>query len=77
MKELLKSVIALVIAFAYSAIIAKFPDFPLAKDQLVSLILWLIGFAIGGWQANKYYVKKLYNKSLSDFYKYTVGKSNE
>jgi len=54
-KSMLKAVIAVLVPFFFTMLIAKYPDFPLTADQLVSLVLWLVGLVIGGWQAAKVY----------------------
>jgi len=58
MKELLKGIIGLVIAFLYSLLIKQYPDFPLGVGQIIALILWIVGLLIGGWQAKLYFIKK-------------------
>lgn len=58
MKELLKSTIGLLVAFFYSMLKAKYPDFPLDSSAVLSLILWALGFAVGGWQARSFLLRK-------------------
>jgi len=58
MKELLKSTIGLLVAFFYSMLKAHYPNFPLDNDAVLSLILWALGFAVGGWQVRNYVIRK-------------------
>jgi len=53
LKSMLKAIIAVIIPFLYSALIGKVPDFPLTGDVFLQLVLWIVGLAVGGWQANK------------------------
>ena len=64
-KAILKAMIALLVPFLFQLIIVKWPDFPLTAENVTALILWLVGFAIGGWQVSKsFYVgqRRLYGK---------------
>jgi len=53
-KHILYAAIAAIIPFGYSALSGQFPDFPLQADVFSALVLWVIGLAIGGWQATKF-----------------------
>jgi len=57
MKELLKGSITLLVAFFYSLFVAKFPNFPLDQSSVLAVILWGVGFAIGGWQMKTLHFK--------------------
>jgi len=51
-KQILKGIIGVIVPVIYSLIVASFPDFPLADEQFLELILWAVGLLIGGWQLN-------------------------
>jgi len=51
-KPLLKSILAIVLAAVYSALKAKYPDFPLVQSDFIEVVLWAIGGIVGGWQTH-------------------------
>jgi xanthosine utilization system XapX-like protein len=53
MKEILKALIAALVPILYALLKNVLPEFPLTASQLLELILFLVGFAIGGWQVSK------------------------
>ena len=54
-KRLLKALIAALVPVLYSLLKAHYPDFPLESDQVLALILWIVGLLIGGWQLAKFH----------------------
>lgn len=52
LKPILKAMISALIPILYSLLVAKYPNFPLSSEQLLALILWILGIGVGGWQLN-------------------------
>ena len=55
-RHVLYAALAAIVPFGYSWITGQFPEFPMAADVFSSLILWVVGLAVGGWQFAKYYL---------------------
>jgi len=53
-KHLFYAALAAVLPLMYSNLIGSMPAFPLASAQFTSLVLWVIGLVIGGWQISKH-----------------------
>jgi len=56
--EIIKAFIAVLIPLLFTALIAKYPDFPLTAQQLVALALWLVGLLFAGAKIAK--VREIY-----------------
>ena len=56
-KEYVRLVLGALLPVAYTLLKQKNPDFPLAQDKFVELILYLIGGAVGGWQLLRFKIK--------------------
>ena len=52
--DLLKAVLAPVIALLYSILIAHWPDFPLKSADLLALVLWLLSLIYSGHKVSSY-----------------------
>lgn len=50
-KPLLKMFLMSVLLGFYLILKALAPDFPLTQDSFIELVLWIVAFAVGGWQA--------------------------
>jgi len=56
--DLLKSILAPLVAFLYSILVAHYPDFPLQSKDILALLLWLIGLWYSGAKAKTFHLKR-------------------
>ena len=61
-KNVILAVLGSVIPFLYSALVGKFPDFPLDQSNFLAIIIWVVGLAIGGWNLKSIHVKMKANR---------------
>lgn len=54
-KNLLYSMLAVLLPLLYSLLLGKYPDFPLNQGETVALLLWLIGLLVGGWNLKAFF----------------------
>lgn len=57
-KSIVKMTLAIALPVIYSIIKAKNPDLPITESDFIELIVWIVGSAIGGYQAKAFMVKK-------------------
>jgi hypothetical protein len=66
LKPMLRALIVALIPLFYGTLVDAYQDFPLTLEMTVTVVVWIVGLAIGGWQVGKaYYVAKgvLYGKN--------------
>jgi len=57
LKPIIKALITVLIPVFWGWLKDAYQDFPLTSEQLLAIVLWIIGLVIGGWQLGKaYYV---------------------
>jgi hypothetical protein len=48
-KDLLKVFLGALLPMLYTMLSSHYPDFPMFSEDFVSLIMWIVGLAVGGW----------------------------
>lgn len=48
-RNILYAILGVILPLAYQELVGKFPTFPLDNNGFVTLILWVIGLIVGGW----------------------------
>ena len=64
MAKLIKAVLAPIIAFLYSVIIAHYPNFPIDAKTLLALVLWIISLFYSGLKVKDYHVWRTEQKTI-------------
>ena len=60
LKAIILAMLSAILPLIYTNLIGAVPDFPLAGDKFAELLIWAIGYLVGGWQLNK--AKALFRK---------------
>jgi len=64
-RNIIYAMLGAVLPLIYSALIGEIPSFPLAEAGFVDLILWLVGYVIGGWNVAKARLKYLKDQGVN------------
>lgn len=51
-KNVLYALLAVILPLVYEFVVNAIPAFPLDATNFIGLVLWIIGLAVGGWQAS-------------------------
>jgi len=57
-KNILFAMLGIFIPMLYTSITTKFPTFPLSEADLVTLLVWIVGMIIGGWNIKSISIAK-------------------
>lgn len=57
-KNLLLTMLGILVPLLYSLIVSKFPDIPITQDNFMALIVYFVGLLIGGWNAKAFFSRQ-------------------